>query len=305
MHVTDVNGRNLPEWGVQHVNSKHQGPRVSAYIQSTTDAIFQISLQPRIPWCDSAKNHGGDTFLLSLSTSLEADARVVVPPYAFLAYLYLDGRRQPERRAIMIVDPKHNDYWAPDGKVILKDRRVQLKDGRVVYHGWAFKERAIESVFDRLNLEGQENDSDEAALVNALLSSQLSESDKDQDENRVGQILVEIERVDVNPSYIYAEDRPRFREGQDDDIEAKELQGHITHRTGFVRKAMLPKHKCEIKRRPNYHIWRSGEGLYASFQFFYRSRGKSPQPNPFRLFNLYNLFHLLAREWFSQSLKDD
>ena len=90
MHVTDANGQSLPEWGVQHISPKHQGRRVSAHIQSTTDAIFQISLQPRIPWCDNdhpysddpddwpgarrqerviakyrAKNHGGYIFLLS------------------------------------------------------------------------------------------------------------------------------------------------------------------------------------------------------------------------------------------------
>ena len=51
MHVTDVNGQSLPEWGVQHIKDH----RVSAHIQSTTDAVFQISLQPRIPWCD--KDH--------------------------------------------------------------------------------------------------------------------------------------------------------------------------------------------------------------------------------------------------------
>ena len=90
VHVTDVHGQALPEWGVQHINLKQHSRRVSAYIQSTTDAIFQISLQPRIPWCDRdhpysddpdawlgarrqervdakirAKNTGGYIFLLS------------------------------------------------------------------------------------------------------------------------------------------------------------------------------------------------------------------------------------------------
>ena len=55
VHVTDVNGQSLPEWGVQHINRNHRGSRVSAHIQSTTDAIFEISLQPRIPWYD--KDH--------------------------------------------------------------------------------------------------------------------------------------------------------------------------------------------------------------------------------------------------------
>ena len=56
MHVTDVNGQSLPEWGVQHIRSR----RVSAHIQSTTDRIFEISLQPRIPWCDKDHPYSDD-----------------------------------------------------------------------------------------------------------------------------------------------------------------------------------------------------------------------------------------------------
>ena len=60
VHVTDVHGQSLPEWGVQHINLKEQSRRVSAHIQSTTDAIFQISLQPRIPWCDNDHPYSDD-----------------------------------------------------------------------------------------------------------------------------------------------------------------------------------------------------------------------------------------------------
>lgn len=56
VHVTDVKGQSLPEWGVQHV----KGRRVSAHIPSTTDAVFQISLQPRIPWCDKDHPYSDD-----------------------------------------------------------------------------------------------------------------------------------------------------------------------------------------------------------------------------------------------------
>lgn len=60
VHVTDVHGQSLPEWGVQHINLKQQSRRVSAHIQSTTDAMFQISLQPRIPWFDQDHPYSDD-----------------------------------------------------------------------------------------------------------------------------------------------------------------------------------------------------------------------------------------------------
>ena len=232
--------------------------------------------------------------------SLEAYARVVVPPYTFVAALYLDGRMQPERRVVIYTDPNDPNYSRPNGKVLLKHRIVQLKDGRIIEHGWAFKETAIELVFDKLNLKGHQDNNDEAALVNALLS-QLSAVDKDQGKNRVGQILVEIRRVKLGPSYIDPKYRTKFKEGQDDDVDTNELQGDITHRAGFVRKGAIPRHQVENPQIVEYHPWKSGEGVYASFLFFYRSRGKPPRPNLFQHFNSYNSFHLLVHESFPKT----
>ena len=236
---------------------------------------------------------------------LEAYTRVVVPPYAFLAALYLDGRMQPERRAIIYTDPSGHDYNRPDGKVLLKHRIAQLNDGRIIEHGWAFKEKAIELVFDKLNLKGHQDDSDEATIVNALLSSRLSTPDKDQDKKKVGQIFVEIRKVKVDPPYVGPKSRTRFKEGQDNDVDPSELEGDITHRTGFVRKGTLPRHEVENKLVVRYRPWDLEEGVYASFLFFYRSRGKSPRPDLFRPFNSLNVFHQLVHELFPQSLEDD
>lgn len=232
---------------------------------------------------------------------LEAYARVVVPPYAFVAVLYLDGRMQPERRAIIYTDPSGHDYNRPDGKVLLKHRKVQFNDGRIVEYGWAFKEKAIEMVFDKLNIEGQQDDSDEATLVNALLSSQLSTADKDQDKKQVGQILVEIKKVKVDSSYSGPKYRTRFKEGQDNDVDPNEPKGDITHRTGFVRKGTLPQHEVENTLVVRYRPWELEERVYASFLFFYRSRGKSPGPNPFRHSNPHNLFHPLCINYFRKA----
>lgn len=51
VHVTDVHGNDLDEWGVQSL----RGNKVSAYIKSTTDMPFRISIQPKTPYFDEQK----------------------------------------------------------------------------------------------------------------------------------------------------------------------------------------------------------------------------------------------------------
>lgn len=53
VRVTDGYGKELEEWGVQHVGLRTQRARVSAYIQSTTNTRFKVSIQPRIPFVDA------------------------------------------------------------------------------------------------------------------------------------------------------------------------------------------------------------------------------------------------------------
>ena len=171
---------------------------------------------------------------------------------------------------------------------------VQLNDGRIIEHGWAFKEKAIELVFDKLKLKGHQDDSDEVTLVNALLSSQLSTADKDQDKRKVGQILVEIEKVKLHSSYVGPKYGTRFKEGQDNDVDPNELKGDITHKTGFVHKGTLSRRELENMPVVQYRPWDVEEGLYASFLFFYRSRGKSTGPNPFRHFTHTTCFTYLC-----------
>ena len=104
--------------------------RVSTYIQSTTDVSFQVSLQPDIPFVghfsQSAKSGGkkvltgqketrsmvdsedlsadGDHQKLSsdtLSSPLQPPTvpqSHSTPDFAFLASLFLDGRKKPERK---------------------------------------------------------------------------------------------------------------------------------------------------------------------------------------------------------------
>lgn len=58
VHVTDHKGNDFVEWGVQHLRQQAgKCEKVSAYIQSTTDVQFRVSVQPRIPFTD--KGHPG------------------------------------------------------------------------------------------------------------------------------------------------------------------------------------------------------------------------------------------------------
>ncbi|KAL8740196.1 MAG: hypothetical protein Q9190_007072 [Brigantiaea leucoxantha] len=47
VHVTDYDGKNLAEWGVQNLRNSN---KISAYIKSTTDMPFRVSVRPNIPY---------------------------------------------------------------------------------------------------------------------------------------------------------------------------------------------------------------------------------------------------------------
>lgn len=48
VHVTDEDGKDLEEWGVRNLRGNH----ASAYIRSTTDMPFKVSIRPKIPYID-------------------------------------------------------------------------------------------------------------------------------------------------------------------------------------------------------------------------------------------------------------
>ena len=138
VHITDSHGEPLQESGVQYLRHHTGGSKVSAYVQSTTDVAFQISLQPDIPFIEHSppsdtpkdedcarekKNtrlaagpedrsveqshekfsNDARSSLVRLSTTPKSHS---APAFAFLAVLYLDGRRIPERKiskAIFII----------------------------------------------------------------------------------------------------------------------------------------------------------------------------------------------------------
>ena len=141
VHVTDSGGKCIPEFGTQYLRQQSKTMRVSTYIQSTTDVSFQVSLQPDIPFVghfsQSAKS-GGEKVLTGQKESrsmvdsedLSADRdhqkpsndtlssplrpstvpqSHSAPDFTFLASLFLDGRKKPERK----ISKALSDFLSP------------------------------------------------------------------------------------------------------------------------------------------------------------------------------------------------
>ena len=141
VHVTDSNGKSIPEFGTQYLRRQSETRRVSTYIQSTTDVSFQVSLQPDIPFVghfSPSEKSGGEKVLTgqkkirsiidSKDLSADGDHQKLsnntlsspvrpstvpqshsAPGFAFLASLFLDGRRKPERK----ISKALSDFLSP------------------------------------------------------------------------------------------------------------------------------------------------------------------------------------------------
>lgn len=217
-------------------------------------------------------NHGH----LPSSLPLDGYEMATVPPYSFLAALYLDGRTTPEREIVVYTDPNDSDFDEPDGKVWFRHRSTQTNDGRIAEYGWVFRDKAIERVFSTLNVSGsvtvpKEQSNDEDALIDAMQSSGLSVPETVQSEgSKVGQILVEISRITLGTRYNEDNYLPEVQEGKDDDTNMDDITGEIDHATAIVRKAVIQPEQIQITEISPYQ---EDEGVFARFQFFYRSQG--------------------------------
>lgn len=325
VHVTDVDGNDLEEWGVQNL----RGNKVSAYIKSTTDMPFRVSIQPRIPYpdeqplredsrrgikrevsddvCIKQEDSENDMNALPLSSRqralsmniakrlrvpagyIRADEHVdhrdlrhgkylaytgsytrddssysqsrryrhrdehpapspsykrrkslgdTAPPFSFLATLYLDGRKKPERRIIVYLDPNDADFTHPSGEVKFRCRCVQAQDGSLKEQAWVFKDVGIETVFKKIALCDRTDDlqDSEDVLVNALNNSKLGGERVEATEERgtVGQIVVELERVWLGKKYNERDYRAKHYEGDKDDVDMDGASQDVAHTTAQV-----------------------------------------------------------------------
>ena len=163
------------------------------------------------------------------------------PPYHFLASLYLDGRGKPERRVVVYLDPNDEDFSSPDGKVTIKSRWAQGRDGNLKEQAWVFKDVGIETMFDKLIIAGDIDIAtpilkrDEDALVNAMETAYV-DGDADmikEEKNKAGQILVIIERVKLGEKWRDHEFRAKHEEGENQDVNMEDASKEITHTTGY------------------------------------------------------------------------
>ena len=102
-------------------------------------------------------------------------------------------------------------------------------------HAWVFKEKAIETAFDKLMIAGSQanvDDQDDDALIKAMESSELDTQAKTEKESNVGQIVVELRRIILGEKRTEANYRSHHQEGQDEDVDMEGVRRDITHATG-------------------------------------------------------------------------
>ncbi|KAL8853498.1 MAG: hypothetical protein Q9221_001657 [Calogaya cf. arnoldii] len=253
VHVTDVDGNNLEEWGVQSL----RGNKVSAYIRSTTDMPFRITVQPKMPYfdddlasADTQGRAGSDDVSIKMEESSDdlvgqpsssqrpsGASNNTWPPFTFLATLYLDGRRKPERRIVVYLDPNDEDFNPPNGLVKFKSRTVQGLDGVIEEHAWVFRDIGIETLFDKIALRENAGDAmePEDTLVDAMKTSKLADGHDGTCEanQKIGQIVVELERVNLGRKLRNQNYFARHMEGDRDDVDMGGVGSDMVHTTGF------------------------------------------------------------------------
>ncbi|KAL8970411.1 MAG: hypothetical protein Q9183_001536 [Haloplaca sp. 2 TL-2023] len=192
--------------------------------------------------------------------------------FSFLATLYIDGRTKPERKLVVWLDPSSPDFNQPDGLVHFKSRLVQRQDGTVEEQAWVFKDVGIETVFDKIALQdgGQPAAELEDVLVNAFNSSGLGleHTPGVDDHGKVGQIVVEVEKVRVEQPFYQKCWRPKHQEGEEEDVNMEGVNQDVAHKTGLKHRKTLEEERIRVV---HYHEIDKGERPWATFQFFYRS----------------------------------
>lgn len=104
-------------------------------------------------------------------------------------------------------------------------------------HAWQFKEKAIETVFDRLMIAGSQANAeaqDDDALIKAMESSGFDAQGKTEKKSKVGQIVVELQRIRLGKKRTEANYRSHHQEGKDEDIDMEGVGRDITHETGYI-----------------------------------------------------------------------
>ena len=98
-----------------------------------------------------------------------------------------------------------------------------------------FRDIGIETIFDKIALRENAGDTIELedVLVDATNKSRLGDDVVANEENdKIGQIVVELERVKLGKKYKERNYRPKHMEGDRDDIDMGGVGSHVVHTTG-------------------------------------------------------------------------
>lgn len=98
-----------------------------------------------------------------------------------------------------------------------------------------FKEKTLETVFDKLMIaetQAKREDLDENVLIKAMESSGFNDQEKTEKASKVGQIVVELQRIVLGNKRLETNYRPHHREGQDEDVDMEGAPREICHTTG-------------------------------------------------------------------------
>ncbi|MCJ1383919.1 hypothetical protein MMC17_007033 [Xylographa soralifera] len=204
--------------------------------------------------------------------------RTPPPPFHLLASLYLDGRKRPDRRVFVHLDPEDDIFNYPSGEVEIKTRWVQDKDGNIKEQSWVFQDIGIETLFDKMLIAEDKNampraQRNQAALVNAFDNIYLN-GDSDfvkEEKSKVGQILVTIDRVTLGKRWQDTNYQAKLKEQDMEDVDMMDAGKEITHTTGFAHKKTIMV-KSEGVPVVYYYKFKTDEDHFATFQFFYRSK---------------------------------
>ena len=136
---------------------------------------------------------------------------------------------------IVYLDPNDDDFTPPYGEIQFRYRTLQTRDGRLKEQSWVFKDIGIEAVFNRIALRDRTDllEDPEDMLANAMDTSNLGDERTEiiEERRKVGQIVVELERVQLGKKYTDRNYRARHQEGEKDDVDMDDVDCDMAHKT--------------------------------------------------------------------------
>jgi len=121
--------------------------------------------------------------------------------------------------------------------------------------------------------QAREEGRDEDTIIEAMQSSGIgSEDDVGAEHSTVGQIVVELRRVILGDLKYDNNYRSKHQAGDGDNIDMAGMKADVTHATGFASRNTIATSPVQVV---DYWKYKPEEGIWATFQFFYRSAGTS------------------------------